>query len=123
MKLHANLSNSGPLTKRESDVLVLLCQGQLRKQIAGRLNRSYGCVSKQIESIAHKLNAHSTAEIVAKAVANQLVNITLRIWLLVALIDGIDIDYEINRRTPKSPRTPMTRHYSKQQTPRFQREI
>lgn len=123
MKLHATLTNPGPLTQRESDVLILMCQGQLRKQIAYSLHRSYGTVSKQIEAIAEKLDAHSAAEIVAKAVASQFVDITIKAWLLVLLsqccLAEINIDM---RRQPSAPRPPHSRCHTRTTTPRFQKE-
>lgn len=85
MKLHATITDNGPLTPQETKVLKLLCTGLLRKQIAYQLHRSYGSVSKQIESIALKLNAHSAAEIVAKAVASGLVQISYKALLLVLI--------------------------------------
>lgn len=85
MKLQATITNNGPLTQQETRVLQLLCTGLLRKQIAYQLHRSYGSVSKQIESIALKLNAHSAAEIVAKAVASGLVQISYKALLLVLI--------------------------------------
>lgn len=123
MPLHATLNHPGPLTQRESDVLLLLCQGKLRKQIAHTLHRSYGCISKQIESIAQKLDAHSAAEIVAKAVAGHLVDITLKAWLLIMTINcGLgDMDIDM-RRQPRVPRPPVTRCYTRSTTPRYQKE-
>lgn len=124
MTLQATLNNKGPLTKRESDVLLLVCQGKLRKQIANELHRSYGSVSKQIESIAKKLDAHSAAEIVAKAVAARYVDITIKAWLIVLVsqccINDLDIDM---RRQPRVPRSPISRCHTKNTTPRFQREV
>lgn len=121
MKLHATLTNHGPLTKREVDVLLLLCQGQLRKQIAHALHRSYGCVSKQVESIAQKLDAHSAAEIVAKAVASHYVDITLKAWMVIMLcqccLANVNIDM---RRGPAAPRPQMTRCHTRNTTPKQQ---
>ncbi|QSB02003.1 hypothetical protein JWZ98_03305 [Methylomonas sp. EFPC1] len=123
MKLHATLLKPGPLTKSESRVLLLICQGMMRKEICRLVCRSYGCVSKQIESIAEKLDAHSAAEIVAKAVASQLVDITIKAWLLAMLSQCClaDIDQDM-RRPPANPRPPHTRHHTRHTTPRFQRE-
>lgn len=121
MKLHATITQRGPLTQQEARVLGLLCTGLLRKQIAHSMHRSYGSVSKQIESIAEKLNAHSAAEIVAKAVANGLVDISLKTILMVMVCNAWSAE-SVNtdmRRQPKTPRPPITRHH----TPRFQRDI
>lgn len=89
MKLKTTLISAGPLTPRESQVLVHLCTGMPRQAIADTLHRSYGAVSKHIESIAAKLDAHGTAQIVAKAVAAKLVEITqVRAMLDTALWRG-----------------------------------
>lgn len=75
--VHAVIVHPGPLTQAETRVLKYLCEGCMRKEIARRLFRSYGCVSKQIESIADKLDAHSAAEIVSVAVAQGMVDIKI----------------------------------------------
>lgn len=122
-KIKVAILSQGPLTKREADVLQLLCQGQLRKQIAGNLNRSYGCVSKHVESIAEKLGARSAAEIVAKAVASKIVDITLHLWLVCLLLQTLQPDIDTNlRRPPPRPRAPVTRSHSRHTTPRFRYE-
>jgi DNA-binding CsgD family transcriptional regulator len=77
MKISAEVINRGPLTAQEAVVLRHLCEGRMRKEIAARLFRSYGSVSKQIDSIAEKLDAHSAAEIVAMAVAKGMVEIRI----------------------------------------------
>lgn len=70
------------LTKQELAVLALLCQGLTRKEIARRRHRSVGGVSHHIENIALKLEAHSQAEIVAKAVARGIVSLSLQVVVL-----------------------------------------
>lgn len=123
MKLHATITDRGPLTRQEARVLQLLSTGLLRKQIAAVTYRSYGTVSKQVESIARKLDAHSAAEIVAKAVAARYVDITLKTWLMVLLCQcsfaQINLDM---RRSPTAPRPPLTRCQTRNTTPRLQRE-
>lgn len=121
MKLKATLINPGPLTKKESAVLLLMCEGKMRKEICSICHRSYGCVSKQIEAIAEKLDAHSAAEIVAKAVGNHFVDIVLKGLLLVLLCLCCDDCLDM-RRTRNAPKTNITRCHTRQQTPRFQRE-
>jgi len=123
MKLHATLLNPGPLTKKESTVLLLMCEGKMRKEICDICHRSYGCVSKQIEAIAGKLDAHSAAEIVAKAVGSHYVDITIKVWLLAMLCQCCLMDTPDMRRPPASPRPPITRCHTRQQTPRFQRDV
>ncbi|WFP48546.1 helix-turn-helix transcriptional regulator [Methylomonas sp. EFPC3] len=124
MKLHVQLLQRGPMTPRQAAVLCRLCTGMTRQQIADETCRSYGCVSKQVEAIAEKLGAHSAAEIVAKAVANQLVQITIKTWLLLCfctccLGDQLNTDL---RRPPHCPRPPLSRCHTRNQTPRFQRD-
>jgi len=118
MKLQSTLLKQGPLTKQESTILCLLCMGMMRKEISRTVYRSYGCVSKQVESIAKKLDAHSTAEIVAKAVAASLVEITFKALLMGLILNCTIIDGDVNsRRPPKTPRPNISRNHM-----RFQRE-
>ena len=122
MKLHATILDKGPLTRQEARVLQLLSTGLLRKQIAATTYRSYGTVSKQVESIAKKLNAHSAAEIVAKAVAAQYVDITLKALLLCLMFNSVSEPMDINKlRQPHIPRSPITRCQTKNTTPRLQK--
>ena len=102
MKLHAEITDRGPLTNQELKVLKLLCEGRLRKEIAALVFRSYGCVSKQIESIAQKLNAHSAAEIVATAVAKGLVKISLQVFLCSITLGSLSSELDL-RRPPRQP--------------------
>lgn len=120
MKLHATLKQQGPLTQKESAVLLLICEGKMRKEICRVCHRSYGCVSKQIEAIAEKLGAHSAAEIVAKAVANHYVDITIKIWLMALLCQCCLISTSDMRRPPHNPRPPITRCHTRNTTPRTQ---
>jgi len=54
------------LTLREQEVLKLLAQGHLYKEIAERLQISYRTVSTHLEHIYAKLHVHSRAQAVAK---------------------------------------------------------
>lgn len=54
------------LTAREQEVLELLTQGCLYKEIADRLQITYRTVSTHIEHIYEKLRVHSRAQAVAK---------------------------------------------------------
>jgi DNA-binding NarL/FixJ family response regulator len=54
------------LTVREMEVLELLAQGSLYKEIADRLQISYRTVSTHIEHIFAKLHVHSRSQAVAK---------------------------------------------------------
>jgi DNA-binding NarL/FixJ family response regulator len=59
-------ANSEGLTAREQEVLDLLAQGCLYKEIADRLQVTYRTVSTHIEHIYGKLHVHSRAQAVAK---------------------------------------------------------
>lgn len=54
------------LTTREQEVLELLAQGCLYKEIADKLQISYRTVSTHIEHIYGKLHVHSRTQAVAK---------------------------------------------------------
>jgi DNA-binding NarL/FixJ family response regulator len=54
------------LTARELEVLDLLSQGYLYKEVAEKLQISYRTVSTHIEHIYEKLHVHSRAQAVAK---------------------------------------------------------
>jgi DNA-binding NarL/FixJ family response regulator len=58
--------NAEELTVREQEVLDLLAQGCLYKEIADRLRVTYRTVSTHIEHIYGKLHVHSRAQAVAK---------------------------------------------------------
>jgi DNA-binding CsgD family transcriptional regulator len=77
MKIIAEVIDKGQLTAQEAVVLRHLCEGKMRREIAFSVHRSYGCVSKHVESIAAKLNARSAAEIVSVAVAKGMVKIRI----------------------------------------------
>ena len=65
-------------TKKEMDILRLICCGLTRKEMAVKKSRSFSTVSKHVERIAQKLDAHSSAEIVAKAIAAGIVSVSMR---------------------------------------------
>ena len=54
------------LTSRENEVLELLSQGYLYKEIAEKLQIGYSTVSTHIENIYEKLHVHSRSQAVAK---------------------------------------------------------
>ena len=62
-----------PLSMRENDVLDQLCKGASYKEIADTLFVSEETVRSHIKSIYHKLEVHSKAEAVAKAMRTNLV--------------------------------------------------
>ena len=59
-------SLQGQIVKDEGEVLELLSQGYLYKEIADKLQISYRTVSTHIEHIYGKLHVHSRAQAVAK---------------------------------------------------------
>ena len=59
-------SEAGELSAREVEVLDLLAKGHLIKEIADRLNISFGTVRTYIRRIYEKLHVHSRAQAVAK---------------------------------------------------------
>jgi len=63
---HKAAGNDEGLTAREREVLELLAQGALYKEIADQLQVSYRTVSTHIEHIYGKLHVHSRAQAVAK---------------------------------------------------------
>ena len=62
------------LTRREYDVLNLLCNGNSYKEIAYKLFISVGTVRHHIKNIYYKLHVHSKSEAVAKALKERIVN-------------------------------------------------
>jgi DNA-binding CsgD family transcriptional regulator len=106
MKIVARLISTDGLTNKEAEVLRHLCEGRMRAEIAHCLHRTHSTVSRHIESIAEKWDAHSAAEIVAMAVAKGLVDIriqqtVIKCLLLAVLIAPQHIDY---RQPPRHGR-------------------
>jgi DNA-binding NarL/FixJ family response regulator len=66
-KAPAGTTHAAPeLTPRESEILNLLAEGCLYKEIAARLNVSYATVRTHVERIYQKLHVRSRAQAVAK---------------------------------------------------------
>jgi DNA-binding NarL/FixJ family response regulator len=65
--------HSPGLTGREREVLRLLVEGLTQKEIARQLSISFKTVSKHIEHILAKLDAHTRTQAVARAVREKLV--------------------------------------------------
>jgi len=70
---HKGPGPSNLLGKRENDVLQLLAQGLLYKEIANKLSISIGTVRQHIHNIYEKLHVHSKSEAVAKAIHQKLI--------------------------------------------------
>jgi two-component system response regulator NreC len=72
-------SSGGPptglagLTRRQEDVLVLLCDGLSEKEIAYRLGISYNTVHTHKHGLMQRLGIHSTAELVKYGIRTGLV--------------------------------------------------
>ena len=60
-------------TKREKEILALLCKGNSYKMIAGSLNLSFETIRSHIKNIYEKLQVHSAVEAVSKAINERLV--------------------------------------------------
>ena len=65
---------SGGLTARELEVLQLIVDGKSNKEIAGDLELSINTVSVHRANMMQALRIHNTAELVAYAIRNGLVN-------------------------------------------------
>jgi DNA-binding NarL/FixJ family response regulator len=61
------ITPDNPLSDRELEILMLLGEGLLKKEISARLNISYGSVATYIRRIYEKLNVLNAAAAVSKA--------------------------------------------------------
>lgn len=61
-----------PLTRRETDILRLMIEGQTKKEIAAALNLSYHTIDTHIKNIYAKLHVHTRSGAVAKALSQHL---------------------------------------------------
>jgi len=68
-----HLGPTNPLTKREREVLRLLCEGESYRGISEQLFVSGNTVRTHIKHIYEKLHVHSRAEVVAKAIHDKLI--------------------------------------------------
>ncbi len=66
--------NSG-LTRREVEILQLICEGKSNKEIAAQLELSANTVAVHRANIMDALGIHKTAELVVYAIRNGLVNV------------------------------------------------
>ncbi len=64
------MSTDATLTSREHEVLRLVAHGKTSKQIAADLNLSVFTVNTHRKHVCKKLGLHSTAQLVAYAVAH-----------------------------------------------------
>ena len=63
------------ITKREREVLVLIGEGRMNKEIAEELSISVKTVERHRENIMNKLNLHSRTELVKYAIRKGLIDI------------------------------------------------
>ena len=68
----APVQNDYGLTNREKEVLKLLVEGFIKKEVADKLNLSYHTIDKHVRAIYSKLQVHSLSAAVAKAVKDRL---------------------------------------------------
>jgi DNA-binding NarL/FixJ family response regulator len=66
-------NNNYDFTKREKEILTLLCKGNSYKMIASELNIAFETVRSYIKKIYEKLQVHSATEAVSKAINERLV--------------------------------------------------
>ncbi|MDD7511614.1 MAG: response regulator transcription factor [Peptostreptococcaceae bacterium] len=62
------------LTKREQEILLLMCGGQSRKEIADSLNLAESSVKSYISNILSKTGFNSTAKLVVHVISNGYLN-------------------------------------------------
>jgi len=108
-RLKAQIIKNGPLTDKEAEILKYLCMGYYRPEIALQLHRTLSTISKHIEHIAEKLDAHGSTEIVLIAEKTGIVEIKIiekrpEKLLLICLILGQLISPNLGRRPPQTPR-------------------
>ena len=73
LKGRTSSQRGGQLTSREQEVLQLVAEGQLNKQIAGALTISVKTVEKHRQQLMNKLNIHDIAGLTRYAVARGVV--------------------------------------------------
>ena len=66
---------ASPLTHREQQVLTLMANGLMNKEIAEKIGLREGTVKCHVNSILHKLNANVRTEAVVIAIKNGLIDI------------------------------------------------
>lgn len=128
-KLRAQIVRLGPLTRTEGKVLMYLCEGYTRNEIAMRkMFRSPSTVNRHVESIAFKLEASCHAEIVSTAYAAGLVISEFRDpqaplltkLMLVLLMFNVTSGH-VDMRGPRSPR-PQTSYRASAKLSRTSRQ-
>lgn len=67
-------NNTDLLTRREMEILKLISQGFINKEIASQLSLSVRTVDKHRFNILHKLRVNNTAELLHKAIKMRIIN-------------------------------------------------
>lgn len=117
MSIHARIIDRGPFTAKEAEVLRYMCEGLYTTEIALRLFRSPRTISKHIENIAHKLDAHGSSEIVLIAREMGWVEITLthtwqnllKVLLLSFICNSLFIQNDLRSAPRPKIRNPVSR--------------
>jgi DNA-binding NarL/FixJ family response regulator len=66
-------AESDPLTAREREIVQLVAQGKVSKEIANRLNISVHTVETHRSNIMQKLDTHTVGELIQYAIRNRLI--------------------------------------------------
>ena len=66
-------ANGNPLTSRQSQVLQLVAEGYMSKQIAPMLSLSIKTVEKHRQSLMQKLDLHKIADLTRYAISNGVI--------------------------------------------------
>jgi DNA-binding NarL/FixJ family response regulator len=69
------VARPNPLTSRETEVLQLIAEGFVNKQIAAELNRSVKTIEKHRQSLMRRLDVHCTADLVQYAVSKGVIEL------------------------------------------------
>ena len=105
MALRAEIRDpDGLFTPREGRVLELLCEGRLKKQMAGDLHRSAKTLEKHIDQIHKKLDTHHPAATVATAVARGLVSISTLCVVYALCLGAVDLSVDARRPPARTVR-------------------
>ena len=75
-------NNSFNLTRKEIAVLTSLAKGKSYKMVAEDCDITINTVREHIRNIYHKMNVHTTTEAVLLAIKNELIQLSVLIYLL-----------------------------------------
>lgn len=77
----ANKKNRNTLSSREVEVLQLIAEGKPNKQVAAELGVSFKTVDKHRQHLMSKLNIHDTAGLTRYAIAEGIIESTVRLTI------------------------------------------